>query len=115
MTEQLAEKIIDSILIIQKNGILEDDIIISKLMQEYEGGENDFHWIIEMINMGAFRASIMSSNESYPNSNIKIEDNVILKTAFKKKWIELKGEEHYMKNYQNKNVKWWNIFKKKER
>ncbi|QXP59013.1 hypothetical protein [Olleya sp. HaHaR_3_96] len=109
MTEQVAESIIDSILECREKGIKEDELIVKELITKFEGNEDDFYWAIEMMNTGGFRASIMSSGNSYPKSNIKIEDNPILKIAFKKCWIDLKGEEHFIKNYEKKK-KWWNIF-----
>jgi len=109
MTDQVAESIVDLILECREKGIKEDKLIVKKLMTEFNGNEDDFYWAIEMMNTGSFRASIMSSGNSYPKSNIKIEDNPILKIAFKKCWIDLKGKDHFIKNYVKKK-KWWNIF-----
>ncbi len=110
MTEASAEKIIDFILVLRKNGVTDEDAVVSELIKEFYYAEDECYTILEMMNTGAFRASIMSSGESYPNSNLQIDDNPILKTAFKKVWIELKGEEHYQKYYFNKKKKWWHIF-----
>ncbi|MAO07765.1 MAG: hypothetical protein CL596_03540 [Alteromonas sp.] len=110
MTDEIAEKIVDSIIECRNNGIKDEESIVRELMIKFDGKEDDFYWAIEMMNTGGFRASIMSSGNSYPKSNIKIEDNPILKVAFKKCWIDLKGEEHYKRNYENRK-KWWKIFK----
>ena len=109
MTDQLAERIVDSILECRERGVKDDELIVKELMSKFEGNEEDFYWAIEMTNTGGFRASIMSSGNTYPKSNIRIEDNPILKIAFKKCWIDLKGEEHFIKNYEKKK-KWWKIF-----
>lgn len=111
MTEQTAEKIIDFILALRENGITDHDAIVSELIKKFHFTEDEFIDILEMMSIGAFRATIMSSGETYPKSNIQINDNFILKITFKKVWIELKGEEHFQKYYLSKNKKWWQSFK----
>lgn len=110
MTEQTAEKIIDYILEIRDNGLL-DDAIISELIKKFNYTEDECLDILEMMSTGAFRALILSSGESYPKSNIQIDNHPVLKIAFKKCWIELRGEEHFQKYYLSKNKKWWQLFK----
>ncbi|UZO80614.1 hypothetical protein NBT05_16935 [Aquimarina sp. ERC-38] len=109
MTDQIAERIVDCILECREKGIKNDELIVKELMTKFDGKENDFYWAIEMMNTGGFIASIMSSGNSYPKSNIKIEDNPILKVAFKKCRIDLKGEAYFINNY-GKKKKWWKIF-----
>ena len=77
MTEQVAKSIVDSILEYRENGIKDEESIVKKLMAKYDGNEDAFYWAIEMMNTGGFRASIMSSGNSYPKSTLKTEDNPI--------------------------------------
>jgi hypothetical protein len=111
MTDQQAENFVKYVLNLRKNGIREEDLIIKELMTVFEGREDDFQMALELINTGAFRAAIISSGNSYPKGNLSIEDNQILKASFKLHWIELKGEDHYKSNYENKIKPWWRIWK----
>ncbi len=106
MTDDIAEKLVDTVLELRTNGIHDDEKIISELKKTFSATDDDFHWIIEMINTGGFRASIVSSGKKYPKTNLNIEDDPVLKASFKKYWIELKGEQDYINNYLNKK-KWW--------
>lgn len=101
MTDEFAERLIKRVLHLREKGFSDDDLLIEELKKEFSASEDGFHWMLEMVSTGAFRASIMSSGSSYPSSNLKTEDDPILRNAFRLHWIELKGEEHYNEHYQN--------------
>ena len=111
MTDQQAEKFVKYVLNLRKKGIREEDLIVKELTTAFEGREEDFHMALELINTGAFRAAIISSGSNYPKGNLNIEDNQILKASFKLHLIELKGEDHYISNYEKKSKLWWKIWK----
>jgi hypothetical protein len=112
MEEDVAIALVDKILNHQANGLVEFDELIPALQKDFNADHNSLASAIEMVRTGGVRASIMSEGHHYPNSNVKIEENPVLKIAFKKAWVELKGEEHYEKNYVRKFVKkpWWRFF-----
>jgi|GEM_PF-1810984 len=106
MTEKLAEEIITSILNYRREGIEEEDALISKLEIDYARYNIDFEWFLEMVNTGAFRAGFVMSGGKYPASNL--DDDIVLKTAFKMYWIAHKGQEDYRKKFGPRK-KWWHF------
>jgi hypothetical protein len=110
MTEALAEEIINFILNLRENGIREEEEISKELMNKYKCTKDDCRHILEMISTGSFRAGMISGGLSLPTSNLKVEDDIFLKTAFRMYWIETKGEAHYNENYL-KTRPWWKFWK----
>jgi hypothetical protein len=98
MDEALAEEIMKFIFKIRSDGHSEESLI-SELMKEYHGSKEDFEYFMELMNVGAFRASILSSGMLYPEAYLGLEENNVLKTAFRLHWIALKGMDHYQENY----------------
>lgn len=101
MDEALAEEIISFISKIRSKG-QDEEHLITELMKEYEGTKDDFIHFIEMMMIGAFRADILSSGMLYPEAYLGLEENVVMKTAFRLHWITLKGVDHYQKHYVEK-------------
>lgn len=112
MTDEQAEKLITYVNSLRHSGVNQEEDILRKLSDKFEGTEDQFKWALEMISTGGFRAAIISSGKNYPKSNIKIEDDPILKNAFRLKWIELKGEQHFKEHYLKPKPRWWEIWKK---
>ncbi len=111
MEARKAEEIVKYILELRSSGIEDEELIVSKMMARYETTEDDCRWAIEMVGTGAFRAGIISSGSKYAKSNLKVEDDPILKAAFKLAWIDFKGEKHFKENYENRQKKSrWNIW-----
>lgn len=106
MTEKLAEEVIISIKNYQKQGIANEDELIHKLESDFAGYEINFDSFFEMMNTGVFKACFVMDGNQYPISNLN--DNVVLQTAFRMHWIQVKGEEDYLKNFgPKKQKKWW--------
>lgn len=101
MDEALVEEIMSFISEIRSKGQNEDHLL-TELMKEYEGTKDDFIHFIEMMMIGAFRADILSSGMLYPEAYLGLEEHTIMKTAFRLRWIALKGPDHYQKNYVEK-------------
>jgi hypothetical protein len=106
MTEQLTEQIISSILIYRRKGVTEYELL-ERLKADYNEQEIDFELFIELMNTGAFRASFVMKHGKYPSNNL--DDDLIIKTAFKMHWIEHKGEDDYLKRFAPKKKKWWHF------
>lgn len=111
MTDDQAETFINYVLNLRKSGVEDENDLLQELDNRFEGTEDQFRWALEMISTGAFRAGIISSGKHYPNGNLKIEDDPILKNAFRMHWVELKGQQHYEENYLRRNHKWWQFWK----
>jgi hypothetical protein len=106
MTEKLAEEIITSVLNYRQEGVDEDYELIDKLKTDYAKFEVDFEWFLEMMNTAVFRANFIMSHGKYPPSNL--DDDVVLKTAFKMYWVEHKGEADCLNKFGPKK-KWWHF------
>ena len=103
--DQSVYKLVNFVLDARDSGNDDETIITNLLPNRFEGDEDRFRWAVEMINTGIFRASILSSGHSYPNSNFKIEDDDVLKVSFELHWVKLKGIDHYTANYVNNSKK----------
>gem|GEM_PF-3909448 len=104
MAPELAEMITDHVLSLKEKGVKDEDAVVRELIKVFKGNEEDFYVITDTINTGIFRAAIMSEGHSLPRSNRNTED-ILLKTAFRKTWIHLKGEEHYLQHYASQHEK----------
>jgi hypothetical protein len=113
MTDEQAEHLINRVWDLRRRGIKNEEELITTLQKEFNGTDDSFRWVLEMINTGGFRASIMCSGKKYPKGNLNIESNPILKNAFRMYWIDLRGEDHYRKFYLNRNIPWWIFWKRK--
>ncbi len=109
LIEAQVESIIRKILDYRDQGITDSKEIMARLESGYKQYDIDFEWFLEMMSTGAFRAGIMMSGNRFPASNI--DDNIVLRTAFKMYWIEQKGKEDYLKNFTVQKKKWWQPFK----
>lgn len=98
MDEELAEELITFIFKLRASGV-EENKLVSELQKEYHGSRKEFEYLIEITNIGIFRANTLSSGMLYPEAYLGLEENVVMKTAFRLQWVSLKGLDDYQTNY----------------
>lgn len=111
MEDKRAEEFILYVHELKRGGIEDEEELLEKLGEKFEGTFDEFRWALEMMSTGAFRAAMMSSQGHYPKGNVHIDDHPILRIAFRMAWIESKGEDHYAKYFLRRNVPWWKFWK----